>query len=224
MTQYRSIVVLTGSGISAESGLKTFRDNDGLWEGHAMEDVATPEGFLHDPMLVHKFYNERRAQLKTVKPNAAHLALAFLEERFDGDFLLVTQNVDNLHQRAGSKNIIAMHGELKKKRHIHTSEVADCDEDLDPAGLWRPHIVWFGEMPLEMGRISEALRKADLFISIGTSSTVYPAAGFVTEAEHADTVELNLQPSHASEMFDRTIHGKATEIVPAFVKELLEEK
>ena len=221
---YKSIVILTGSGISAESGLKTFRDNGGLWEGHSMEDVATPEGFQRDPALVHKFYNERRAQLKTVKPNAAHLALAFLEERFNGEVLIVTQNVDNLHERAGSKNVIHMHGELKKKRHIHTSEVDDWEGDLAVGEPWRPHIVWFGEMPLEMSRISEALKRADLFVAIGTSGTVYPAAGFVTEAEHADTVELNLQPSHASIMFDRAIHGKATEIVPAFVKELLEEK
>lgn len=221
---YHSIVILTGSGISAESGLKTFRDNDGLWEGHSMEDVATPEGFQRDPALVHKFYNERRAQLKTVKPNAAHMALAFLEERFNGEVLIITQNVDNLHERAGSKNVIHMHGELKKKRHVHTSEVDDWDSDLTVGEPWRPHIVWFGEMPLEMSRISEALKRADLFVAIGTSGTVYPAAGFVTEASHADTVELNLEPSHSTVMFDRAIHGKATEIVPAFVKEILEEK
>ena len=222
MASYRNIVILTGSGISAESGLKTFRDAGGLWEGHAVEDVATLEAYARNPALVQRFYNARRAQLKEAQPNAAHLALAELEQKFSGNFLLITQNVDDLHQRAGSRNLIAMHGELKKARHLETEAIIDCTVDLASDGPYRPHIVWFGEMPLEMERIYKALSQADLFISIGTSGSVYPAAGFVAEARHsADTVELNLEPSNGTRMFDRAIHGKATEIVPAFVGELL---
>lgn len=221
MSHYKHIVILTGSGISAESGLKTFRGGGGLWEGHAVEDVATPEAFARNPALVQRFYNERRAQLKTVAPNAAHLALVELEQRFKGEFLLVTQNVDDLHLRAGNKNLLAMHGELKKKRHILTHEIADCDADLSPDYIWRPHIVWFGEMPLFMDEIYDALQRADLFVAIGTSGQVYPAAGFVAEARNADTVEINLEPSGGSRLFERNVFGLATETVPAFVREII---
>lgn len=221
---YRNIVILTGSGISAESGLKTFRGGDGLWEGHRVEDVATPEAYARNPTLVQHFYNQRRAQLKTVEPNAAHRALARLEREHEGNVLLVTQNVDDLHGRAGSRNLIHMHGELKKARHLHTEEIIDCDYDLDAHGLYRPHIVWFGEMPLEMERIYAALSAADLFISIGTSGTVYPAAGFVQEIRMrgmADSVEINLEPSLGASLFERSILGNASETVPQFVDELL---
>jgi len=220
-----NIVVLTGAGISAESGLQTFRGGDGLWCGHRVEDVATPEGYARDPALVQEFYNMRRRQLLEVEPNAAHHALAKLAADWKGGFLLVTQNVDDLHERGGSpaQSLLHMHGELLKKRHNDSGNIILCDEDLDAACDWRPHIVWFGEMPLEMERIYKALRACDLFISIGTSGNVYPAAGFVAEARNAGahTVELNLEPSMGNSMFAEKRYGKATEIVPAFVAELL---
>lgn len=224
---FSRIVILTGAGISAESGLKTFRGGDGLWEGHKVEDVATPEAFMRNPKLVHQFYNARRAQLKTVKPNAAHIALAELEEKFPGEVLLITQNVDDLHERAGSKNLLHMHGELKKARHVMNEEdIIHVTEDLPHDGLYRPHIVWFGEMPLYMEAIYRALHSADLFISIGTSGNVYPAAGFIQEIRYknmADSVEINLEPSMGASLFDEAILGPATETVPAFVKKLLKE-
>ncbi len=216
-----NIVILTGAGISAESGVRTFRASDGLWEDHRIEDVATPEGFERDPELVQRFYNQRRAQLKTVQPNAGHIALAELEKNWKHDFLLVTQNVDDLHERAGSKKLIHMHGELLSKRCMESGNVYACSEDLSGTDF-RPHIVWFGEMPLEMERIYDSLEKADMFLSIGTSGNVYPAAGFVQAAKMAgaETVEINLEPT-SSPYFDRRITGKAGETLPYFVKELL---
>jgi len=216
-----NIVILTGAGISAESGIKTFRASDGLWEEHRVEDVATPEAFERDHELVQRFYNMRRAQVATVKPNAAHIALAELEAKWKGEFLLVTQNIDNLHERGGSKNLIHMHGEILKKRCTRTGTVHDCNEDLNGRDF-RPHIVWFGEMPLEIERIYDALNNADLFVSIGTSGNVYPAAGFVAQAKHsgAKTVEINLEPTQ-SHYFDEKIYGLAGEKVPEFVKSLL---
>lgn len=216
-----NIVILTGAGISAESGIKTFRASDGLWEDHRVEDVATPEAFERDHELVQRFYNIRRRQIKTVLPTAAHQALADLEQKWPHEFLLVTQNIDDLHERAGSKNLIHMHGEILKKRCSDSGLIYACSDDLNGADF-RPHIVWFGEMPLEMERIYESLQSADLFISIGTSGNVYPAAGFVAEAKHygAETVEINLEPT-ASPYFDKKIHGKAGDEVPLFVKYLL---
>ncbi len=235
MPDFESIVVLTGAGISAESGIKTFRASDGLWEDHRIEDVATPEGFAANPELVHTFYNTRRRQLldKSVQPNAAHRALAELEQSFNGDFLLVTQNIDDLHERGGSKNVLHMHGELLK---MHCSRngttyplrtdlgVDDICECCEQPGVLRPHIVWFGEMPLGMDRIYRALAACDLFISIGTSGNVYPAAGFVAEAaaHGAHTVEINLEPSKVRSAFAETIYGKAGEILPEYVNELLQ--
>ena len=233
----RNLVVLTGSGISAESGVPTFRASDGLWEGHRIEDVATPEGFAANPALVQDFYNQRRALLPTVHPNAAHQALADLAARWDGDFLLVTQNVDDLHDRAHAETppgvgfgLIHMHGELLKARCTATERVCDWREDLDPwhdspfsaDGWLRPHIVWFGETPLELERIYSALNRSDLFISIGTSGAVWPASGFVREARMAGarTVEINLEPSLGAELFDEGVYGPATEAVPAFVRSL----
>jgi NAD-dependent deacetylase len=225
-----SIVVLTGAGISAESGLATFRGSDGLWANHRIEDIATPEGFLRDPALVHRFYNERRAQLAEVRPNAAHLALAELERGWPGGFLLVTQNVDDLHDRAGSRNLVHMHGELAKSRCARCGEVflwaGETSQDMPcPAcgrHAVRPHIVWFGEMPLEMDRIGTALERCGLFIAIGTSGNVYPAAGFVAAAgPGAHTLELNLEPSLVSDAFAEHRQGPATQLVPEMVSELL---
>ena len=226
-----SIVVLTGAGISAESGLSTFRGSDGLWENHRIEDVATPEGFARDPGMVHRFYNQRRAQLGTVRPNAAHLALAELERAWPGDFLLVTQNVDDLHDRAGSRKLIHMHGELGKVRCARcgkvfawegdTSEETPCPACGRKPAL-RPHIVWFGEMPLEMERIGAALEACGLFVAIGTSGNVYPAAGFVSSVgTYAYTLELNLEPSLVTSGFFEHRQGPATERVPEMVRELL---
>ncbi|MBK8725835.1 MAG: NAD-dependent protein deacylase [Holophagaceae bacterium] len=226
-----SLVILTGAGISAESGVKTFRDAGGLWEDHRIEDVASPEGFIRDPGLVQRFYNARRRQLPEVRPNAAHAALARLERDWAGDFLLVTQNVDDLHQRAGSMNLIAMHGELLKARCTLCEQASLWSGDITPesicpacgdVGFLRPHIVWFGEMPLEMDRIFRALAGCDVFAAIGTSGNVYPAAGFVDAVPRScRTVELNLEPSLVASSFrDRRI-GRATELVPAWVAEVL---
>ncbi len=224
------VVVLTGAGISAESGLRTFRDADGLWENHRVEDVATPEAFARNPALVYRFYNERRRSLAAVQPNAAHDALARLERAWAGDFLLVTQNVDDLHERAGSTRLLHMHGELLKARCLACRAIHPWPGDLDadsrcPAcrrGRPRPHIVWFGERPLEMERIFQALDRCWLFVAIGTSGHVYPAAGFVGAVQPwCHTVELNLQPSQVADAFQEHRTGKATELVPAFVDELL---
>lgn len=230
---YKNIVVLTGAGISAESGISTFRDSGGLWEKHDIQDIATPEGYRRNPELVLKFYNTRRSDLKAVEPNKAHYALTDLEKAHDGSVLIVTQNVDNLHERAGSENLIHMHGELNKIRCVKCNTVFFTTDDifLDSVcencaskGSLRPHIVWFGEMPFDMDAITGALSKCDLFISIGTSGAVYPAAGFVqyTNAAGAHTVELNLETSQGASSFKERIYGKATEVVPAYIAKLLE--
>ena len=228
----RPIVVLTGAGISRESGLHTFRDADGIWATVRIEDVATPEAFAADPARVHAFYNARRAGLldPAIQPNAAHLALARLERDWPGDVLVVTQNIDDLHERAGSTKLVHMHGELLKAVCAQCGTVTGCRDDLEASmaclvcgtmGGLRPHVVWFGEMPLEMDRIYRALAGAGLFASVGTSGNVYPAAGFV-QAVPGDcaTVELNLEPSEGADMFDTHLHGPATEVVPAFVDRL----
>lgn len=225
------IVVLTGAGISAESGLRTFRAADGLWEDHRVEDVATPEAFVRNPGLVQRFYNERRRQLGRVEPNAAHLALARLEREWPGGVLLVTQNVDDLHDRAGSRNLIHMHGELLKARCLRCGKIGAWQEDIlqdsrcpscSKAGCLRPHIVWFGEMPLELDRIGEALDRCGIFAAVGTSGAVYPAAGFVSMVSPGTrTLELNLEVSEVSDAFDECIQGPATEVVPLWVERLL---
>ncbi|EGT5682520.1 Sir2 family NAD+-dependent deacetylase [Cronobacter turicensis] len=228
------VVVLTGAGISAESGIRTFRAADGLWEEHRVEDVATPEGFARNPQLVQEFYNARRRQLQQpeIQPNAAHLALARLEEAFGDRFLLVTQNIDNLHERAGNKNVVHMHGELLKVRCSQSGQVLEWTGDVTPGDKChccqfpaplRPHVVWFGEMPLGMDRIYEALARADVFIAIGTSGHVYPAAGFVHEAklQGAHTVELNLEPSQVGSEFEEKHYGLASQVVPEYVEKLL---
>ncbi|WP_378943899.1 NAD-dependent deacylase [Mesorhizobium sp. ANAO-SY3R2] len=232
MTLPSSIVILTGAGISAESGVDTFRDRDGIWSKFDYRDVATPEGFARNPALVHDFYNARRSGLDTVAPNAAHVALARLEREFEGKLLLVTQNIDDLHERAGSQRPVHMHGELAKAlcarcgaRHAWRDSMscASSCPTCEAVGHVRPDVVWFGEMPYHMEEIGEALDGCDLFVSIGTSGNVYPAAGFVEEARHAGarTAELNLEPSEGYSLFDEAIHGRATEVVPAFVERLL---
>jgi NAD-dependent deacetylase len=232
LTDIANIVVLTGAGVSAESGLATFRGADGLWEGHRVEDVATPEAFERDPSLVHGFYDARRARMGGVEPNAAHRALARLDAEWPGDFLLVTQNVDDLHERAGCRRLLHMHGELARGWCLRCDqrfawsgamgEGAICPE-CAAAGQLRPDIVWFGEMPYEMERIESALQRADLFVSIGTSGAVYPAAGFVQTARYcgARTLEINLEPSLGSYLFDESRTGRAGELVPAWVDEIL---
>ncbi len=225
---YRSIVVLTGAGISAESGIRTFRAAEGLWEDHRVEDVATPEAFERDPVLVQRFYNARRQQLLNgIQPNTGHIALAEFEKRFTGNFTLVTQNIDNLHEQAGSEHILHMHGELLKSRCSNSGKLYPCTSDLttddacaccNVSGNLRPHVVWFGEIPLYMDQIEQALCECDLFVSIGTSGNVYPAAGFFQLAKQygAQTVELNLEPSNNGSHFDQQFYGPATEVVDEF--------
>ncbi|WCL54909.1 Sir2 family NAD+-dependent deacetylase [Gimibacter soli] len=231
--RYGHIVVLSGAGLSAESGLSTFRDNGGLWDSHRVEDVATPEAYARNPDLVQRFYNERRAKLADVQPNAAHRALGRLQQAFDGQVTLVTQNVDDLLERGGARDVIHMHGELLKVRCVPCGTVHGWRDDCTQAtrcpacgaapGM-RPDIVWFGEMPYHLDRIYAALGDCDLFVSIGTSGNVYPAAGFVAEvrrAGYAHTVEINLEPSAGVSYFAERRHGKAGEIVPDFVESLL---
>lgn len=228
------IVILTGAGISAESGVATFRDPKGIWAEYDYRDVATPEGFLRDPTKVLDFYNMRRRLNKDVKPNAAHHALARLEDQFPGEVVVVTQNVDALHEAAGTKSLIHMHGEILKRLCNACQARESWKDDLSAdavcpscqaRGTLRPDVVWFGEMPYHMDEIATHLQTADLFISIGTSGNVYPAAGFVAEARRAGahTVELNLEPSEGASLFHDTIHGKAGTIVPDYVDRLLED-
>jgi len=231
MDGIRNIVILTGAGISAESGLRTFRADDGLWEDHRVEDVASPQGFQRDPELVQRFYDERRKNILAAEPNAAHAALARFDEGWDGELLIVTQNIDDLHERAGARRVLHMHGEglsawclACDARHRWTGTLLDgpacpaCGE-----AAMRPDIVWFGEMPYEMDRIFAALSRADLFVSIGTSGAVYPAAGFVQQAKTAGAraLELNLERSQGSAWFDESRLGPASELVPAWVEEML---
>lgn len=232
MSEIRNIVVLTGAGISAESGVPTFRGPDGLWEGHRVEDVATPEAFRRNPDLVLDFYDQRRANLGKVAPNDAHFALGRLDARWDGELLIVTQNVDDLHERGGASRVLHMHGELKSGWCLFCDARMPFDKamrDRPPcpscgeAGHMRPDIVWFGEMPYRMEEIDAALQACDLFVSIGTSGAVYPAAGFVRTAKYcgARTLELNLDPSEGSHFFDESRMGPAGALVPAWVEDVL---
>ena len=231
MSQIRNIVILTGAGISAESGIDTFRDGGGLWERHRVEDVATPEAFARDPDLVLRFYDMRRAAIQEKGPNAAHTALARLEAEWPGNLLLVTQNVDDLHERGGSRRVLHMHGEHLNawctSCDIRSRWTAPLiDRPACPAcgvKALRPDVVWFGEMPYRMGEIYAALREADLFVSIGTSGAVYPAASFVQNARElgAQTLELNLERSQGSHWFHESRLGPATAVVPTWVEELL---
>ncbi len=227
----KKIVILTGAGISAESGLGTFRDEGGLWAQHRIEDVATPEGFARDPALVHGFYNARRAQAAKARPNVAHAALARLERELDGDVLIVTQNVDGLHEAAGARNVLHMHGELARALCHACGHRWDAAMEMTPqdpcpacaAKATRPDVVWFGEMPYGLDEIDAALSRSTLFASIGTSGNVYPAAGFVAEARRlgVPTVELNLEPSEGARLFDDVRLGPASEVVPEWVEAVL---
>jgi len=234
MTKYKSIVVLTGAGISAESGIQTFRAQDGLWEDHRIEDVATPEAFQRDPVLVQRFYNLRRKPIleKQVAPNSAHFALAKLQSEFAGKFTLVTQNIDNLHEQAGSQNVLHMHGEILKIRCQKSGKLFACNDAVSvkdrceccgQAGSLRPHIVWFGEMPFYMDQIQTAISESDLFIAVGTSGNVYPAAGFVQLANQAGahSIEINLERSSVATDFREEINGKAGTVVPNWVDDFL---
>ncbi|MEM7780812.1 MAG: NAD-dependent deacylase [Pseudomonadota bacterium] len=233
MAEIERIVILTGAGISAESGIDTFRSAGGLWEQHKIEDVATPEGFARNPDLVLGFYDARREALANVAPNPAHMALAKLEREFSGELLLVTQNVDDLHERGGSARVLHMHGELKSALCLSCGTRSRWDAPMIDrpscpvcqAPTLRPDVVWFGEMPYQMERIYAALAECDLFVSIGTSGAVYPAAGFVQEARAvgAATLELNLDPSEGTHHFAEARHGPAGELVPAWVEEVLRQ-
>ena len=230
------VLVLTGAGISAESGIPTFRGTDGLWEGRRVEEVATPAAFRQNPELVHKFYNARRRYLlqEHIRPNAAHLALAEYEKNHDDDFLLITQNVDNLHFVAGSQNVLPMHGQLMEARCTETNKVIPWSEDLTPStpdpttpsrrGSLRPNVVWFGEMPHGMEKIQVAAQNADLFLAIGTSAIVYPAAGIVQQTRlTCRRVEINLDATPQSEVFTEIIRGPASIELPKFLKSLQAE-
>ena len=231
MTVTPRIVILSGAGISAESGLGTFRGENGLWKEFDVYTLATPEAFARNPERVHDFYNTRRRKLLESQPNAAHRAIAELELNLP-NVTIVTQNVDNLHRKAGCLNVIHMHGELLRSRCLNCGTISDCDADLTPAsvcpcclesGSLRPHIVWFGEMPLRMDEIYTQLADCDIFIAIGTSGNVYPAAAFVEVASSAGahTVELNLEPSESRGRFAECIYGPATEVVPEFTDRLI---
>lgn len=231
MRDIRNIVVLTGAGISAESGVATFRGPGGLWEGHRVEDVCTPQALHRDPELVHRFYDARRAQLAGVSPNAAHHALARLDAEWPGGLLIVTQNVDDLHERGGAKRLLHMHGELKSALCAACGARQPWEGELAPGSACavcgalalRPDIVFFGEMPYRMDAIERALADADLFVSVGTSGAVYPAAGFVQTARYhgADTLELNLEPSEGSVWFAESRMGPAGTLVPQWVEQML---
>ena len=232
MIKARRIVILTGAGISADSGVSTFRDPDGVWAKYDYNDVATAEGFARNPALVHSFYNARRAHIQTVEPNAAHAALAALERRFGEALTLVTQNVDDLHERGGSSRVIHMHGELMKVRCGACGDVLMWNKDLSVETrcatcgkdrCMRPDVVWFGEIPMFMDEIAVAIAQADLFVSIGTSGNVYPAAGFVGEARSygVPCIELNLEPSENAWAFTDARYGRASEIVPEWAATLI---
>lgn len=232
MSNFPYTVILTGAGVSAESGIATFRASDGLWERHRIDDVATPEGFYRNPELVQAFYNARRAELAGVQPNSAHQAIARLQRLVGERLFLVTQNIDDLHERGGSPQVVHMHGELLKARCVTSSKVMDCASTMEanepcsccsPPSVMRPHIVWFGEMPLDMEQIYAALSRAELFVAIGTSGNVYPAAGFVAEARRrgAFTLELNLEPSVQQGLFSKGCYGPASVTIPRWVDAML---
>ncbi|MCG8441438.1 MAG: NAD-dependent deacylase [Caulobacterales bacterium] len=231
----RRIVALTGAGVSAESGLGTFRDPGGLWERFDPYELATPEAFERNPAKVQHFYNLRRRDLAEAEPNAAHRALAELEGALagaGGELVVVTQNIDNLHERAGSRNIIHMHGEILRARCTACGATPGWREDISAGdacpgcgemGFLRPHVVWFGEMPLRLDDIAAAIAGAELFVAIGTSGEIYPAAGYVQEAKALGvaTVELNKEPSANAAVFDETRYGPASEVVPAWTREVM---
>ena len=232
MKQYHRIFILTGAGISAESGLATFRSANGLWNNHKVEDVASIEGFERNPALVHDFYNDLKKEVQGVEPNAAHLAITKLQQNYDAEVNVITQNVDTLHEKAGNQNVYHIHGQINQAVCLNCGHVLETWGDVDTEtvcphcqvmGMMKPNIVFFGENLLCMDTVERLLRQSDLFISIGTSGVVYPAAGFVQTAKYygADTVEFTLEPTANSFLFDKHIYGKAGEMLPQFVEELL---
>tara|TARA_Y100000780_G_scaffold232581_1_gene267316 strand:- start:8928 stop:9629 length:702 start_codon:yes stop_codon:yes gene_type:complete len=228
LTKVKNIVFLTGAGVSQESGIKTFRDQNGLWENHSIEEVATPEAYERDPALVHRFYNLRRAQLKEVDPNPAHKAIGHLSQYENFNISVITQNVDDLHERGGVTKVLHMHGELRKIRHNHTGEIRYFEGQVEESEfkIWRPDIVWFGEAIKCSEHIPEVISQADLYIAVGTSSQVYPAAGLVSmaSAQGIPTVEINLERTNMSSSYNTTLLGKAGEIVPEFIEKHLKVK
>ncbi|MBR1648680.1 MAG: NAD-dependent deacylase [Alphaproteobacteria bacterium] len=232
MTDYKRIVILSGAGISAESGLATFRDEDGMWNHHRVEDVATVEGFAKNPEYVHDFYNELKKELIKANPNPAHLAITRLQQQYPAQTAVITQNVDTLHEKAGNQNVFHIHGQIDQAvctncGHILSTWDDVTTEDICPqcslTGTFKPNIVFFGESLLYMNEVDELLRSCDLFISIGTSGVVFPANTFVRTAKyyHADTIEFNLKPTVNNYEFDRHIIGPAGETFPRFVEELI---
>lgn len=235
MRKYKNIVILTGAGISAESGLATFRSEDGLWNKHRVEDVATIEAFYRNPDYVHEFYNEMRPELFNAQPNAAHKAITVLQEKYPANISVVTQNVDTLHEKAGNKNVYHIHGQINQMRCLNCGHVfeswgefssEDVCENCGIAAVLKPNIVFFGEDLLYMDKVDNLLRTCDLFLSVGTSGVVYPAAGFVQIAKMfgADTYEFNMEKTSNNRMFDEHIYGPAGTTLPEFVNKLLEEK
>lgn len=234
--QPKRIFILTGAGVSADSGLGTFRDKGGLWSQYKIEDVASIDGYERDPGKVLDFYNMRRSVHKSVEPNAAHQALALLQTTWDargGEVTLCTQNIDNLHEKGGAPRVLHMHGEIGKRRCHACGDLQPNDGELflelgceacGRLGLLRPHVVWFGEQPLFMDEIHEALARAELFVAIGTSGAVYPAASFVEYARRARiaTLEINLEPSDRANKFADAIYGRAIDTVPAWVNDLIQ--
>ena len=235
MRQYKKIFILTGAGISAESGLATFRSANGLWNNHKVEDVASIEGFERNPALVHDFYNDLKKEVQGVEPNAAHKAITSLQEKYSAEVNVITQNVDTLHEKAGNKNVYHIHGQINQAVCLNCGHVLETWGDVDTEtvcphcqvmGMMKPNIVFFGENLLCMDVVERLLRQSDLFISIGTSGVVFPAAGFVQTAKYygADTIEFTLETTANNYLFDRHIYGKAGETFPKFVDELIENR
>lgn len=229
---YHNIAILTGAGISAESGLATFRSSNGLWNNHKVEDVASVEGFQRNPALVHDFYNNLKTEIQQAKPNAAHLALTKLQKEYPAEINIITQNVDTLHEKASNQNVYHIHGQINQSVCLNCGQVLETWGDVDTEttcphcqvmGMMKPNIVFFGENLLCMDRVEDILRKCDLFISIGTSGVVYPAAGFVQQAKYygADTVEFTLDTTANNYLFDKHIFGKAGETLPPYIEELI---
>lgn len=233
-TKYKRILVLTGAGVSAESGLATFRDADGLWNNHKVEDVATIEAFERNPEFVHQFYNEMKPELLKARPNPAHLALAKLEQEYSGEVNIITQNVDTLHEKAGSRKVYHIHGQINQAVCLNCGQILETWDDVDTqtvcphcgvSGMMKPNIVFFGEALLCMDKAQKLLAECDLFVSVGTSGVVYPAAGFVQTAKYygAETYEFNLEAASNNYLFDKHVYGKCGETLPVFVNELLAE-
>lgn len=233
-SQYQNIVVLTGAGISAESGLATFRSSNGLWNNHKVEDVASVEGFARNPALVHDFYNNLKTEVQTAKPNPAHLSLTKLQQAFPGQVSIITQNVDTLHEKAGNQNVYHIHGQINQAVCLNCGQVLESWGDVDTEticphcqimGMMKPNIVFFGESLLCMDKVEELLRKCHLYISVGTSGVVYPAAGFVQTVKYygAQTIEFTMEPTANNYLFDRHIFGPAGQTLPPYIDEIINQ-